>query len=193
MYQCDVTDNLDSLTFSEVMEVRRAVYVEEMDYPEEFILDWRDAASIHVILKSGQMPVGSVRLTLSEFCPLEMESQNQDWTELALRLRTEGKRICELTRLMVKPEARNGSALIELLLAAGKVALERSQDFMFAAGKSGKHTRLYQMLGAVVMDPEFRDYKIAEHSLGKYNLLAILRENAEEYIRRLERHFYVGA
>jgi hypothetical protein len=189
MFTIEFTETLNSPVFDRVMSLRERIYGEEFGFPNELLKDAYDDYSTHFLFTVHGQDVGTLRLTHGNRGVLEVELQNPEWSATVSGCRGRGEAVCEYTRLMLVPAARGGEGLVRLLLAAGRRALELGHDRLFAAGKEGALERLYRMMGAQVHDPEYRGYQIGGHVLGQYNLLSIVRQDADANIARLTRRF----
>lgn len=123
-----------------VMDVRRAVYVDEMRFrTAATLVDEFDSAATHFLVTVEGVAIGSARMV-----PGEMHLEGEvcfdisDW-------RKQGK-VVEIGRLSVLPSYRRSLASVALFRAFYRHALAGSIRFFFVTG-AGHVDRLYRSLG----------------------------------------------
>jgi N-acyl-L-homoserine lactone synthetase len=146
------TDELRSAVF----RLRYHLYVELMGVlaPDDPLVtggvfrDGFDDYSTLLALFYDQALVGTLRITTSSDGPLELDSYRS-----LERHHRPGEIACEIQRLMVLPGYRCQAATAELLASAMRILMRRRVTQLFGAARVGNLGRLFQNLGAEVLDP----------------------------------------
>jgi hypothetical protein len=131
-----------------------------MRYPPITVRDKFDAQSRLLLLTAEGQDIGTARVTDGDAGSLELECQDPSWTGMVAANRRRRESICELTRLMLVPEARGGPALARLFLEAVRAIDWTRRHRMYGAGRMDGLSRLYQGLGLSLCLAEPVDYRI---------------------------------
>lgn len=139
-----------------IFRLRHHLYVDVMgvlapDHPLAaggMFRDAFDAYSTLLALFYEHTLVGTLRITTSREGPLELETYR-----CLTPYRRPEQVACEFQRLMILPEYRCVAATRELLVSAIRLAMRRDATQLFGAARVGNLGRLFQNVGAQVLDP----------------------------------------
>ncbi len=160
----------------EVYRLRYDVYVREMKLPVrhfgEQLSDQFDSYSTSFLLRHEGLAVGTIRMTDRRKGPLEIEDQNSEWNErVASIAESQDGHAGEVTRFIVKKEARGSSIAPRLLVAVLNEMLDKGIRTALGASKKGSMNRYHIRYGAEVENRYCCEYQAMSHTFGTYYLM----------------------
>ncbi|MFT4625813.1 MAG: putative GNAT family N-acyltransferase [Myxococcota bacterium] len=157
---------------AEVYRLRRRIYVDELgvlgpDHPfvdGDALRDPYDAYSHQLLLREDGRPIGTLRLTVAAYGPLELEA----YTDAPIG---SDRQVAEGTRFMVSRASRRGPGARLLILAAYRHLRTIGVHRVICAGKVGNLGRYYANVGFARLSSESFTYDLVGPA--RYELLGV--------------------
>jgi len=153
-----------------VYRLRKKVYVDEMKFPIDTMVDEYDEKSTSLLIVRNQEDVGTIRITFLKDRSMEIFDQQEHWKQVAYNL-YEPNTMGEFNRFAVIQQERGGAASLYLMQHVYFHTVTNGVYNIIAAGKVGNLTKNYKKYLGKVIDTKQLAYYMNNYKLGNYVLM----------------------